>query len=86
MNRKLTRVARVRMSGQSPLSMEDSKDGCNCSHCKGRSYGGSGKEAEKTNMLLGVEDNLGEQWFNRENSQAERRLMFLLEWELDATL
>ena len=85
-NRKLPLVVWWRMSGRSPLSMEDSKDGYNCSRCGGHSYGGSGKEVEETSMSLGDDDNLGEQWFNRENSQAEHRSLFPLEREFDATL
>lgn len=37
-------------------------------------------------MSLGDEDNVGQQWFNRENSQAERQSLFRLERELDVTL
>ena len=85
-NKKLARVAGVRMSRRSPLSMEESMDGCNCSCYGGRCYGCYGKEAKESSMLLGDEDNLGEQWLNRENSQVEHRSLFHLEWELDATL
>ena len=31
----LERVAGVRMSGRGPLSMDDSRDSCNCSRCGG---------------------------------------------------
>ena len=37
-------------------------------------------------MSLGDKDNLGEQWFNRKNSQAERQVLFHLEQELDTTV
>ena len=85
-NMKLAQVVGERMSRRSPLSMEDNKDSCNCSRCRGRSYGGSNKDAEESNMSLGNEDNLGEQWFNRENSQTEHWSLFCLERELDTTL
>ena len=37
-------------------------------------------------MPLGDEENMGEQWCNKENSQAERQSLFCLERELDVTL
>ena len=67
-NRKLEWVVGVRMSGRSPLSMEDSRDNCNGSHCGGHNYGGSSKDTEESSMPLGEDDDPGEQWFNRENS------------------
>lgn len=85
-HRKLERVAGVSMSGCSPLSMEDNRDDCNCSCCGGLSYGCSGKEAEESNMPLREDDGQGEQWFNKENSQAKRWSLFRLEQELDAML
>ena len=86
LNTMLELVARWTMSGRSPLSREGNKDGCNCSRCGGRSFGGSGKDAEETSSPGGDRDNLGEQWFNMENSQAECRSLFHLERELDVTL
>lgn len=85
-NWSLTLGAGWTMSGRSPQSMEGSKDGCNCSQCGGHNFGGSRKDLEETSMPLGDNDNLGEQWFNRENSQAEWRSLFRLERELDVTL
>jgi hypothetical protein len=52
-NRKLALVVGGMMLSRIPLSTEGSKDGCNCSRCGGCNYGGSGKEAEETNMSLG---------------------------------
>lgn len=74
------------MSGCSPLLMEDSRDGYNCSLCEGRSYGNSSKEEKELSMPLREDDDQGGQWFKRENSQAERRSLFCLERELDAAL
>lgn len=75
-----------KMEGQSPLSREGSKEGCNCSHCGGCSVGGLGKEVEEIIFPKDGGENPGERWFNEENSQAKRRSLLHLERELDASL
>lgn len=85
-NTTLELFAERKMSGRSPLSREGSKEGCNYSRCNKHSVGGLGKEAKESNSLGGDGDNSGERWFNMENSQVERRSMFHLECELDASL
>ena len=64
-------IAGWMMSRQSPLSREGSKNGCKCNWCGGRNFGSFSKDIEETSSPVGDDDNLGEKWFNRENSQAE---------------
>ena len=58
--RKLEWVVGVRMSGRSPLSMEENSDGCSCSRSGGNSNSG-----------MREDDDEGEQWFNKENVPTE---------------
>ena len=74
------------MAGHSPLSREVSKERCNYSQCGGRSFGGLGKEVEEIRSPREGGDNLGERWFNMENSQVKRRSLVYLEHDLDASL
>ena len=66
--------------------MEDSRDGCHCSRCGGRSDGGSSWEHTFSKPMMENPDKQGEAWFNQENSAAERRSMLRLERELEAAL
>lgn len=66
--------------------MEDSKDGCHCSRCGGRSDGGSSREHAFSKLLMEELDNQGEAWFKQENSAAERQSMLRLERDMEAAL
>ena len=58
-----------------------------CSRCRGgRGPGSAGKEEEEVNSTTRDEVSPGEQWFNQETSMVERRALFCLEKELEATL
>ena len=68
------------------MSIEDSKDGCHCSRCGGRSDGGSSREHAFNELLMEDPDEQGEAWFNQENTVVERRSMLQLERDLEAAL
>ena len=71
---------------QSPTSMEDNREGCHCSRCGGRSDGSSSREHAFSKPLQEEPDEQGENWFNQENSAAERHSMLRLERELETAL
>ena len=66
--------------------MEDSREGCHCSKCGGRSDGSSSREHAFSKPLLEEPDKQGEIWFNQENLAAKRRSMLCLERELETAL
>ena len=71
--RSMDRAGEQGMSRRSPVSMDDSRDGCHCSRCGGCSDGGSSKEHEFSVPLMEEVDDQGETWLKSENSSAERR-------------
>lgn len=84
--REMEREGDQSMSRNSPVSMEDSRDGCHCSRCGGRSVGGLSKEHAFSTPLTGGANDLGEAWFRNENSTVERKSLMRLERELEAAL
>lgn len=75
------------MAGRCPLCRDGSIERGLCSKCRsGHGPGGTRKDAEEVNSYAPNEINPGEHWFNQETSPAERRAMFWLERELEATL
>ena len=84
---QFTLVVNKKMAGRSPLSREGSREGFHCSRCRGgHSMGGSGKEVAENQVVGNGGENLEERWYNLENSVGERRSLFFLERELDASL
>ena len=63
MHKQVERAAEMTMSRCGPVSMEDSRDNCNCSHCGGCNYDDSSKEVEEFSMPLREYDDQGEKWF-----------------------
>lgn len=53
---------------------------------RGSNSSGLDKDVEETCQGVGGEVNLGERWFNLETSSSERRALFRLEREMEATL
>ena len=75
------------MAWCTPLSREGSREGCHCIRCGGGHGAGSSRKEVAENQAMGSGDeNPGERWYNFENSSAERRSLFHLECELDASL
>ena len=64
-----------------------SREGCNCSKCgDGWEVGSSGKEVAENQAMGSGDENPGERWYNLDNSSTERRSLFHLERELNASL
>ena len=75
------------MAGSCPLFQEVSTESGNFSQCRhGCNPGGTGKEVEEVRPVGTRAVNPGEWWFNLQTTPAERRALFCLEREIDATL
>ena len=80
-------AGKCEMVGRNTLSREGSHEGCNCSWCNGGCMvSGLGKEVEEIKSPVSGGDNLGERWFNLENTSEERCSLLHLKCELDASL